>query len=705
MGVRLLSDRFAPYIYGLHEPGGEHLMLEAGRPGWVLELARVGHDPNNVPSGDYTSLTGRGLRVIVRLNHGYGSEGTIPRRDLYPAFARACASFVARCRGCNAWIIGNEPNHEVERPDGELIPPGHYVDAYRRCRAEIHRVSGHQGDQVLVAGPALWNATTVYPGNPKGDWVKYFGDILAGIPTEECDGFAIHTYTHTHDPSRIKIDMPHPSPGYHHLRDEFRSYRDLMEAIPARFRNLPVYITETDPTERHHGWGDGHNLGWVRAAYEEIAAWNGNAAHQPIQALVLYRWFRATDQPEWSICDRPGIQEDFRGALASGPAGIYRVRLPNQSPPAVTPPDQGDLPDITVPRGYTNQHLITAFNRAGQKLKLASPWGLMAKAGIKLSSLTKARAAVYQGPEIDALPNLTLAEKRLVKTELAAIYKPTKAAGTSAADDAAPTQGVFAAWPGTGSAVPHQAGFLRIRSDLEAVPLPPPEDAELDLSRARDGAERRVSAAWNRYGWLLVTLADEMGIEPGLALAVTSVAVGLRGFGSDGRMQIRFENHILYERWGRHDPGRFLQHFHFNADRPWGDHAWRAAVDSVWRQCHGRQEDEWAAFELARVLDDTAAKESIAMGAPRILGLLHPEIGYASVDQMFRDFSTGEGSQLIGFFDLIRGPTGCSRRMEALRRADFYTFAALHNGTDQAAAYGAMYAGAFEAYQRLKPLG
>ena len=93
------------------------------------------------------------------------------------------------------------------------------------------------------------------------------------------------------------------------------------------------------------------------------------------------------------------------------------------------------------------------------------------------------------------------------------------------------------------------------------------------------------------------------------------------------------------------------------------------------------------------------------MGAPRILGFLHPEIGYASVDQMFRDFSAGEGAQLTGFFDLIRGPTGRSRRMEALRRGDFYTFAVLHNGTDQATAYGAMYAGAFEAYQRLKPLG
>jgi hypothetical protein len=148
-----------------------------------------------------------------------------------------------------------------------------------------------------------------------------------------------------------------------------------------------------------------------------------------------------------------------------------------------------------------------------------------------------------------------------------------------------------------------------------------------------------------------------------------------------------------------------LQNFHFNAERPWADHSWRAAVDAPWRRCHGRQEDEWAAFELARVLDDTAAKESIAMGAPRILGLLHPDIGYASVDQMYLSFSADEGTQLTGFFDLVRGPTGRSRRMEALRRGDFFTFAALHNGTDQVTAYGAMYAGAFEAYQRLKPLG
>jgi hypothetical protein len=105
------------------------------------------------------------------------------------------------------------------------------------------------------------------------------------------------------------------------------------------------------------------------------------------------------------------------------------------------------------------------------------------------------------------------------------------------------------------------------------------------------------------------------------------------------------------------------------------------------------------------VLDDTAAKDAVTMGAPRIMGLLHPQIGYASVDQMYHDFSDSEGAQVTGFFDLLRGPAGSSRRLKALQRGDLYIFAALHHGTDQATAYGAMYTGALDAYRRLAPLG
>jgi hypothetical protein len=186
---------------------------------------------------------------------------------------------------------------------------------------------------------------------------------------------------------------------------------------------------------------------------------------------------------------------------------------------------------------------------------------------------------------------------------------------------------------------------------------------------------------------------------------VTAAEVGQRGFGSDGRMLIRFENHIFLEKWGRQDPGRYWEHFYFDPERPWSDHRWRATVDARWQPCHGRQADEWAAFELARTLDETAAKESTAMGAPRLMGFLHPEIGHQSVDQMYSDFAAGEGAQLVGFFDFLRGPSGHSRRLAALRQHDFCKFAALHNGPGQAAAYGAMIAHAFEAFQGLNPLG
>ena len=44
---------------------------------------------------------------------------------------------------------------------------------------------GHENDQVLVAGPRLWNILLTYPGNPNGDWVFYLRDTLAAIGGSE----------------------------------------------------------------------------------------------------------------------------------------------------------------------------------------------------------------------------------------------------------------------------------------------------------------------------------------------------------------------------------------------------------------------------------------------------------------------------------------------------------------------------------------
>ncbi len=104
------------YIFGIHEPGGERHMLDAGRSGWIVFTEGIGHDPAVQDGRDYRSYSDRGLGVIVRLNNGYHPSGTIPNSRDYANFAQRCANFVANSRGCKIWIIGNEMNYWIERP-------------------------------------------------------------------------------------------------------------------------------------------------------------------------------------------------------------------------------------------------------------------------------------------------------------------------------------------------------------------------------------------------------------------------------------------------------------------------------------------------------------------------------------------------------------------------------------------------------------
>jgi hypothetical protein len=72
---------------------------------------------------------------------------------------------------------------------------------------------------------------------------------------------------------------------------------------------------------------------------------------------------------------------------------------------------------------------------------------------------------------------------------------------------------------------------------------------------------------------------------------------------------------------------------------------------------------------------------------------------------MFDAFASGERYQLLGYFDLIAGPDGNTRRVEALRRGDLETFATLHYGPGQAALYASILRQAVMAFERLNPTG
>lgn len=104
------------FIFGIHEPGGEQWMLDAGRPGWIVFTEELGRDPNNFSGKNFLPWANRNLGILCRLNNGYFPNGTIPNSAFYDDFARRCANYVANSQGCKIWIIGNETNFEIERP-------------------------------------------------------------------------------------------------------------------------------------------------------------------------------------------------------------------------------------------------------------------------------------------------------------------------------------------------------------------------------------------------------------------------------------------------------------------------------------------------------------------------------------------------------------------------------------------------------------
>lgn len=354
---RALFD--SPYIFGIQEPGGEQLMLAARRAGWIQFSEVLGHDPADLSGVDYTSYASQGLGILIRLNHGHEPEGTIPHSSQYEAFARRVANFVGTSRGARIWVIGNEMNYAVERPGvkidwarhqtqrdgppdladptrrgvairfnvlpdhsseirstrgamispGEVITPELYSRCYRLCREAIHRLPGHEEDLVLVGAVAPWNTQTIYPGNPNGDWVQYFQDILTLLGPEGCDGFTLHAYTHGAEPSLVTSPAK-LVPPFQNRHQQFRTYLDFMGAVPAALRHLPVFLTEVGQVQP---WVD-QNSGWVQAMYAEVDTWNHQPGAQQIRAALLYRW-PALDR--WYIEGKQGVIEDFQQALVS----------------------------------------------------------------------------------------------------------------------------------------------------------------------------------------------------------------------------------------------------------------------------------------------------------------------------------------------------------------------------------------------------
>lgn len=236
--------------------------------------------------------------------------------------------------------------------------------------------------------------------------------------------------------------------------------------------------------------------------------------------------------------------------------------------------------------------------------------------------------------------------------------------------------------------------------DPKTSPLEPPAGKQINVPSTAPYLERLAAEVWNKYGNLLTGLSDQLHIDPGVAIAVFAIESGGRGFGTDGRMLIRFENHIFYEYWGKNNTAKYNQHFRFDNNQKWTGHQFRGASGG-WQDVHVKQQNrEWDAFNFANSLSSTAAKLSISMGAPQIMGFNYSLVGFNSVQDMFETFSQGDREQILAFFEFVKGKD--NRKVEALQKNDYVTFAKYYNGSGQATKYGGLIEDVYDTFARLK---
>ena len=225
------------------------------------------------------------------------------------------------------------------------------------------------------------------------------------------------------------------------------------------------------------------------------------------------------------------------------------------------------------------------------------------------------------------------------------------------------------------------AGEIPVSGD----PLKPPAHQIIPIQSNFSAEQRTMANTWNQYGGLIQQVASQYSLNAIVALSVLCVESGGRGFGADGRMIIRFENHYFFNYWGSKNESLYQRHFRYDSTQAWRNHEYRLSPSSPWLPVHtGQQSDEWKVFQFASQFDRTAAMMSISMGSPQIMGANYTILNYSSVEQMYYDFQSDIRNQIAGLFRYIKG----RNLVPVLVAEDFVSFARVYNGPANASSYG-----------------
>jgi len=508
----------------------------------------------------------------------------------------------------------------------------------------------------LVSGPLQGlegvnrgNGAPGYLNRTYAAGVRLFGWGKAGVPFP-FDGVGYHLYVH-------EAFSRNRNAQHQQIGSTYRRYLAEMRDVTRKYegRIKPLYISEL-------GWfTNGQDQDAMEQFQADSLCYGLDALiREPSVALAIN--FCTQDFGE------PG-QGKYYGLFRQGPLSTDNRKpafdafreLCHQEidlPMCVDLVSEEPTLHIIVFGPFSHQDLINAFVFAAAALDLDDDWALMTKSGISVADLTADRLAPYQGTPLQALTSLSIDERNLLMRQLDRVIKTM--------------------------ATPPRPNPLDPAT--ERVELAPPPTKRLVSPADGTWQETAVVDNWNKVGGFLLEKADELGIDPAVALAILLTESSGDAFDENGRLVIRFEPHIFYDRWGRSHPELFLRHFRYDPNREWdapGQQEWRPDPGQPWRLIHQDQNEEWRTFEAARRLDEEQAMCSISMGAPQVMGFNHALIGYGSVQEMFQSFSGSEQSQLDSLFRFIR----VNGLVEAIQSNDFLRLATVYNGPAHAQVY------------------
>lgn len=637
----------------------------------------IGCNPASISGKHYNPTNG--TIYLVRLNHSHSGNGTLPQHPKQDqAFAATCAEFVKRSSGCSHWIIGNEPNLNVEKN----VQPDRYAKVFNLCQRAIKAVQPNA--TVIVAGSGPWNTQTTYASNPAGDWIEYFKDVLN---LTNPDGIAIHTYSDGHNPDSITLDA-FMQPPFNHRRYGFRTYIDYMTAIPERLRNLPVWITETNPND---AWIDSDKE-WIRRAYAEIDRWN-QLKKQQIRSLCLYRWI---DHDKWSFKNKPFVRDALIEVAQRG----YQWRDMKTNPQPETPTAEAEAPtaEAEAPTVAVEVQPEVPDVEIGVSIKVLRDTNLRLTPGF----VGKDEKDIITVLKPDDTAEV-VSDARIVDglNWLKVKVFSTNGSNTGWLADTAPNGLPLVVVIGSEFTIGERVeacAHLNVRGGPGRFygvtrRLNPGDQLTLE-----DGPKFADGLIWwlTGIGWcaesvngvaligkpktnIIDELASTYGIDAKVVKAVIGVESGGSGFGPDGKVLIRFEPHVFLSKLTDSRQRESFGELFEIGEPTWDGNQHKVKIGDRFESFHGNQNMEYKTLNIARAINDDAAMQSISIGLPQLMSFNYAKLGYGSPQEMYSAFQSGEDEQVRAMF-VFMDKSGAIDRLKA---GDLLGFASIYNGSGQ----------------------